>query len=70
MDLAPGYRALVRRHFPQARIVTDRFHVIRTVNHHFLAYWKEFDPVGARNRRLLSLMRCHRHKLSLCSKTA
>jgi transposase len=48
MDLAAGYRALVRKHFPQARIVADRFHVIRTVHHHFLACWKELDPVGSR----------------------
>lgn len=65
MDLAPGYRALVRRHFPQARIVADRFHVIRTVNHHFLACWKEFDSVGAKNRGLVSLMRRHRHHLTV-----
>ena len=65
MDLAPGYRALVRKHFPQARIVADRFHVIRTVNHHFLACWKEFDPVGAKHRGLVSLMRRHRHNLSV-----
>ena len=64
MDLAAGYRALVRRHFPQARIVADRFHVIRTVNHHFLACWKQIDPVGARHRGLVSLMRRHRHNLS------
>lgn len=65
MDLAPSYRALVRKHFPQARIVADRFHVIRTVNHHFLACWKEIDPLGARHRGLLSLMRRHRHNLSI-----
>jgi transposase len=64
MDLAPAYRALVRKHFPQARIVADRFHVIRTVNHHFLACWKQIDPVGSRHRGLLSLMRRHRHNLS------
>jgi transposase len=63
MDLASVYRALVRKHFPQARIVADRFHVIRIVNHHFLACWKELDPVGSRNRGLLSLMRRHRHNL-------
>lgn len=63
MDLAAGYRALVRKHFPQARIVADRFHVIRTVNHHFLACWKELDPIGSKNRGLLSLMRRHRHNL-------
>jgi transposase len=65
MDLAPGYRALVRKHFPQARIVADRFHVLRAINHHFLACWKEIDPLGAKNRGLLSLMRRHRHNLTL-----
>jgi transposase len=58
-----AYRALVRKHFPQARIVADRFHVIRVVNQHFLACWREIDPCGAKNRGLLSLMRRHRHKL-------
>jgi transposase len=63
MDLASVYRALVRKHFPNARIVADRFHVIRLVNHHFLACWKEIDPVGSKHRGLLSLMRRHRHNL-------
>jgi transposase len=63
MDLATGYRSLVKKHFPHARIVADRFHVIRIVNHHFLACWKEIDPKGAKNRGLLSLMRRHRHNL-------
>ena len=63
MDLAPAYRALVRKHFPNARIVADRFHVIRVINHHFLACWRELDPAGSRNRGLLSLMRRHRHRL-------
>jgi len=63
MDLATHYRALVRHHFPQALIVADRFHVIRIINHHFLACWREIDPMGAKNRGLLSLMRRHRHRL-------
>jgi transposase len=29
MGLAPSYRALVRKHFPNARVVADRFHVRR-----------------------------------------
>src|SRR5579884_3585921 len=33
MDLASAYRALVRKHFPNARIVADRFHVLRLINH-------------------------------------
>ena len=63
MDLSSPYRALVHLHFPNARIVADRFHVVRIINHHFLACWRELDPVGSRNRGLLSLMRRHRHKL-------
>jgi transposase len=63
MDLASVYRSLVRKHFPNARIVADRFHVIRIVNHHFLACWKELDPVASKNRGLTSLMRRHRHNL-------
>lgn len=64
MDLSSSYRALVRKHFPKARIVADRFHVIRLINQHFLACWREIDPVGARHRGLLSLMRRHRHNLT------
>jgi transposase len=63
MDLSATYRSLVRKHFPQARIVADRFHVIRLVNHHFLACWKQIDPVGAKSRGLVSLMRRHREHL-------
>jgi transposase len=63
MDLSSSYRALVRRYFPQARIVADRFHVIRLINQQFLACWRELDPVASKNRGLLSLMRRHRHHL-------
>lgn len=64
MDLASVYRSIARTHFPNAVIVADRFHVIRLINHHFLACWRELDPVGARHRGLLSLLRRHRHNLT------
>jgi len=64
MDLSSAYRAIARKHFPNARIVADRFHVIRLINHHFLACWRELDPANSKNRGLLSLMRRHRHNLS------
>lgn len=63
MDLASNYRALVRKHFPKAVIVADRFHVIRLVNQHFLATWNLLDPKGRANRGLLSLVRRHGHNL-------
>jgi transposase len=64
MDLSSTYRALVRKHFPNARIVADRFHVIRLINQHFMASWRQLDPGGSKNRGLMSLMRRHRHNLS------
>jgi transposase len=64
IDLSATYRAVVRKHFPKALIVADRFHVIRLVNHHFLSCWREIDPVGSKNRGLLSLLRRHRRNLT------
>ena len=64
MDLSSVYRAVVRKHFPNAMIVADRFHVVRLINHHFLSCWRDIDPLGSKNRGLLSLMRRHRHNLS------
>jgi transposase len=63
MDLASNYRALVHKYMSQARIVADRFHVIRLVNQHFLAVWRQLDPERAKNRGLLSLMRRHAWRL-------
>jgi len=54
----------VLQHFPNAKIVADRFHVVRLVNQHFLRLWQQHDPVGRKNRGLLSLMRRHRWNLS------
>jgi transposase len=36
IDLSSPYRSLIRRYFPKARIVADRFHVVRVVQHHFM----------------------------------
>src|SRR3990167_739659 len=63
MDLSETYRNIVKKHFPQAKIVADRFHVIRLINHHFLKTWQWIDPEGRKNRGLLSLMRRHEEKL-------
>ena len=41
MDLlAPVYRLIVKKQFPQAVIAADRLHVIRRVKHPFLACWR------------------------------
>lgn len=64
MDLSETYRRLIRKYFPNAKIVADRFHVIRWVNHQFLKTWGDFDPVMRKNRGMLSLMRRHPWNLS------
>ena len=64
MDLSETYRSIARQYFPRARIVADRFHVVRLVNQHFLNAWKDLHPEGRRNRGLLSLMRRHEWNLT------
>ena len=48
IDLSLTYRAIVQKHLPNARIVADRFHVIRPITHHFPTCWKE-QAYGFRN---------------------
>ena len=57
MDLSSTYRSIVRKHFPQALIVSDRFHVIRLIGHHIHQLWRQIDPSHRWNRGLLSLLR-------------
>lgn len=64
MDLSETYRSIARKHFPNAMIVADRFHVIRMIQHHFQKTWMAIDPEGRRNRGLLTLLRRNRSKLN------
>lgn len=59
MDLSETYRSIVRKYFPNAMIVADRFHVVRVLNYHFLKLWQALDEEGRKDRGLLSLMRRH-----------
>lgn len=43
IDMNSAYRNLVRQWFPNAMIVSDRFHVIRLVQHHFAKVCKLVD---------------------------
>ena len=64
IDMSNYYRGIVRKYFPNAMVVSDRFHVIRWVNHQFLAGWKEIEPEGRENRGIMRLMRKHEWKLT------
>lgn len=41
MDLSSSYRNVVRKCFPNAKIVADRFHVIRMIQYHFMEFAKQ-----------------------------
>lgn len=41
MDLSHSYRSIVRRCFPNAKIVADRFHVIKMIQYHFMEFCKQ-----------------------------
>ena len=63
MDLSETYRAIITRHFPNAKIVADRFHAVRLVGQCLMEAWKQLEPVGRKHRGLVSLMRRHPAKL-------
>ena len=44
MDLSSPFRSIVQRLFPRAKIVADRFHVIRLIIDTFHEFCKEADP--------------------------
>ena len=47
IDLWNGYRALIRRWFPQAKIVADRFQAIRLVGLHLFKLARSRGIAGA-----------------------
>jgi len=63
MDLSNSYRALAREFFPRAKIVADRFHVIRLVIRAFRDTWMAIDPKGLVRRGLRSLLKYHPQNL-------
>ncbi len=64
IDLSTPYRALIRRYFPRARIVADRFHVIRIVQHHFLALLRSIAPELKNHRGALAALRKRPERLT------
>lgn len=57
LDLSNSYRALVRRWFPRAVMVADRFHAIRLVGQHLLRLARQLCPPLAWQRGWLHLLR-------------
>lgn len=64
IDLSSTYRHLVQQHFPNAKIVADRFHVIRLMNHMCMQTYQDIDPKMKHKRGLLAALRTNPENLS------
>lgn len=64
IDMSSTYRALIRRYFPKARIVADRFHVVRIVLHHFMELFRSIAPELKNHRGYLATLRKHPERLT------
>ena len=65
-----AYRRLVREWFPNARIVADRFHVIRLMNQHFSELCKAIDEKQLAHGRggMMRLLLTRRDRLTYAQK--
>jgi transposase len=63
IDLSSSYRAMIRRWFPRAVIVADRFHAIRLVGLHLLRLARQLVPELGWNRGWLALLRTRPDRL-------
>jgi len=64
MDLSSTYRSTVKKYFPNAKIVADRFHVIRLMQHQCMTTYRELSRKVKSNRGILALLRTQPDKLS------
>jgi transposase len=63
IDLSNTYRLLVKRWFPRARIVADRFHAVRLVGTHLMRVARQLCPDLGWHRAWLGLLRRRAHRL-------
>lgn len=56
IDLSHAYRDMIKKWFPNAILVSDRFHAVRIVMHHFIEQAKELAPIKY-NRGYLRVLR-------------
>ena len=63
IDLSNSYRSMIRRWFPRAAIVADRFHAIRLVGLHLLRLARQLCPTLGWNRSWLGLLRSRADRL-------
>jgi transposase len=63
IDLSNSYRAIVKRWFPNALIVADRFHAVRIACHHLFKIARQVYPSLGWHRGHLGLLRTRHDRL-------
>jgi len=64
IDLSSSYKHLIQRYFPNAKIVADRFHVIRLMLHMCMQTYQDIDPKIKNQRGLLAALRTNPDNLT------
>ena len=64
IDLSSTYRHLVQQYFPNAKIVADRFHVIRLMQHMCMQTYQDIDPKMKNKRGILISLRTNPENLT------
>jgi len=64
IDLSSPYRNMIKRFFPNARIVADRFHVVRIIYQHMISLARSIAPDLKHHRGYLACMRKRPEELS------
>jgi transposase len=65
IDLSSNYRRIIQHYFPNAKIVADRFHVVRLLLHQCVQTYQEIDPSMKNKRGLLAALRTKPENLTL-----
>jgi len=68
IDLSNSYRSLIKRWFPRAAIVADRFHAIRLVGLHLMRLARQLCPTLGWNRAWLGVLRMRSDRLDPAQK--
>ena len=64
IDLSVTYRNLIKKYFPKAMIVADRFHVLRLIEHSFMKTCHSINGDMKYQRGLLAMMRTRPERLN------
>ena len=65
IDLSNSYRAMIRRWFPNALIVADRFHAVRLAGLHLMRVARQLCPELGWKRAWLGVLRMRQDRLDL-----